>query len=852
MVENKNNATPKAGFGWLLKMAWRDGKASGKKLSLFMASIVLGIAAVVSIQSFGDNLKKNIALQSKSLVGADFIIDSDNPPNEEVEKIIDSLGGPDGQEISFASMAAFTKNDAAKLVQVRGIKGNFPFYGIIETDPPAAASVFQESGAALVDATVMLQMGIQPGDSIKIGNSTLAIAGALKSVPGSTAIFSSVAPPVLIPFGNIEETGLVQTGSRIEYKYYFVAPQGMDMERLDEDLDPKLDKEDADLDTHLSTSQRMGRRYENFGKFLNLVAFIALLLGCVGIASAIHIYIKEKLRAVAVLKCLGASKIQTFLIYLIQIAAIGFLGGIIGTVAGLLLQQVFPLLLGEFLPVDVQISFAPQAIAMGLLLGVSMSILFALYPLMSTLYVSPLQALRVQEKGGSQSGKEGIIVLAGIFLFILLFSYWILEDWEYSLSFVAGIIITFTILAGIAHLFMKAIKKFFPSSWGFTARQSLLNLFRPQNQTLILVLAIGVGTFLISTLYFTKDMLLAQASMEAQSGSPNMILLDVQSPQQEEVNRTIRNKNLEVLENIPIVTMNVQSIKGKTVDEIRKDTTSRINGWVLHHEFRTTYRDSLIDSEVLETGSWTPTATDMDPVPISVSNNFAEDAKVSVGDNVTFNVQGVLLNTVVGSVRTVDWSRMQLNFSIVFPSGVLEDAPQFRVFTTKVPDEQSSAALQQDLVRKFPNISIIDLRQVLTVIESILSKISWLINFMAFFSIFTGIIVLLGAVRTSKYQRIKESVLLRTLGARSKQIFKILALEYFYLGLLGALSGILLSLLSSQLLAWQVFDSSFIPSTTPFLFLLPGIILLVLLIGLSNSIGVIKSPPLEVLRKEVK
>jgi putative ABC transport system permease protein len=205
---------------------------------------------------------------------------------------------------------------------------------------------------------------------------------------------------------------------------------------------------------------------------------------------------------------------------------------------------------------------------------------------------------------------------------------------------------------------------------------------------------------------------------------------------------------------------------------------------------------------------------------------------------------------VVGSVRTVDWSRMQMNFSIVFPKGVLEEAPQFRVLTTMVTDEESSARLQQELVRKFPNVTIIDLRQVLSVIEGLLTKISWLINFMAFFSILTGIIVLLGAVRTSKYQRIKESVLLRTIGARSSQILRILALEYIYLGVIGSLSGILLSLISSQLLAWQVFDTPFVPSLFPFLVLLPGISLLVLIIGLANSISVIKSPPLVVLRKE--
>jgi putative ABC transport system permease protein len=193
---------------------------------------------------------------------------------------------------------------------------------------------------------------------------------------------------------------------------------------------------------------------------------------------------------------------------------------------------------------------------------------------------------------------------------------------------------------------------------------------------------------------------------------------------------------------------------------------------------------------------------------------------------------------------------MQLNFSIVFPTGVLENAPQFNVLTIHVPNESSSAALQQDLVKKFPNISVLDLRQVYTVIEDILSKISWIINFMAFFSILTGIIVLIGSVRNSKHQRIKESVLLRTLGAKRKQILQITALEYIYLGMLGSLVGILLSLLSSQLLAVFLFNEPFIPSLIPFLVFLPGITLLVLVIGLSNISSVLKSPPLEVLRKE--
>lgn len=816
-----------------------------------MASIILGIAAVVAIQSFSDSLKENINSQSKSLMGADFIIDSNQPPNERVQTIIDSLGGAAGEEINFASMALFPKQGATKLVRVRGISEGFPFYGEIETDPAEAAKNFQEQDAALVDATVMLQFGVVPGDSVKVGERSFRIAGALKAIPGGSALSSTVAPPVVIPYRFIEQTGLIQQGSRLDYEYYFLADPGADMQELENALDTQLDNEGADLDTHTATSRGMGRRYENFGRFLNLVAFIALLLGCVGIASSVHIYMREKLPAVAVLKCLGASRKQSFFIFLIQIAAMGLVGGIIGTVAGLLLQQFFPMILQEFLPVTIDVGISLGAVAMGLLLGLSMSVLFALLPLMGTLYVSPLQALRIQENGSQSNGSLRILVIVAILLVIYLFSLLLLDNTRYALAFLGAIVVTFSALAGIARLFMKGVRNYFPDRWDFCSRQSLLNLFRPQNQTMTMILAIGVGTFLISTLYFTKDILLAKASIPDTSQSPNLILLDVQTEQQEAVAGAITPKGLPLIDNIPIVTMRVHSIKGRLVNDIRNDTTSNVGRWVLGHEFRVTYRDSMIDSETITEGEWIGTAGDTDPIPVSVAENFAFDAKVQTGDEVTFNVQGVLVDTRIASIREVDWGRMQLNFSIVFPTGVLEKAPQFHVFTTKVPDEQASARLQQDLVRQFPNVSIIDLRQVISLVEGILDKISWVINFMAFFSIFTGIIVLIGAVRTSKYQRIKESVLLRTLGARGRQILKINALEYLFLGLLGSFSGILLSLVSSQLLAALVFETSFIPSYVPFLILFPGVTLLVLGIGLGNSRSVLNSPPLEVLRKEV-
>lgn len=829
-------------------MAWRDAKASKVRLLLFMASIVLGIAAVVSIQLFSSNLQDNIQRQSKSLMGADFIIHTNQEPSVRTQFLIDSLE-PKASEVNFVSMVSFPKTGDTKLSQIRGIEGPFPFYGTMETEPSDVVGTYQTTEGALVDATLLLQFGAKAGDSIKIGKLTLPIVGALKSIPGSSAFSSAVAPPVIIPKGSIEATGLLQYGSRKTYQYFYKAADTLHLKKLQDHLQPMLDLDNANLNTHLSTTERLGKRYENVGKFLNLAAFIALLLGCIGIASSVHIYIKEKLRFIAVLKCMGTSRLQSFLIFGFQIAGIGVVGGFLGSLIGVALQLLFPYLLKDFLPFTLVVTITAKPILVGIILGFFISLLFALLPLLRTWFVSPLEVLRVEEKAGQEPKTIKLLVLFTILVFLFLFAWWLISDATYTVLFIVATVITFSFLAAIAFGSIKMLKLFFPKHWSFTARQSMLNLSRPNNQTVVLVVAIGLGTFLISTLYFTKDLLLAKTELEGIQNA-NLIVLDVQPNQTAAVVKSMSANRAPILHNIPMVTMRMHSINGQLVNILKQDSTHHVRRWILNHEFRTTYRDSLTASEEVVKGTWTPKLGSDEPVLISISRNLAEDAKLNVGDPVVFNIQGVLMETKVGSIREVDWAQMQLNFTIVFPKGVLEHAPQFNVLTTNVPDDNHSAKLQHALVEKFPNVTIIDLRQISSLIEDILDQVSWVINFMAFFSIITGIIVLIGSVRTSKYQRIKEAVLLRTLGARNKQILQISALEYLFLGLLGSLIGILLALVGSVCIALFVFKETFVLSWVPFAVFLPGITVLVIGIGLSNIRSVLDSSPLEVLRRE--
>ena len=234
-----------------------------------------------------------------------------------------------------------------------------------------------------------------------------------------------------------------------------------------------------------------------------------------------------------------------------------------------------------------------------------------------------------------------------------------------------------------------------------------------------------------------------------------------------------------------------------------------------------------------------------------MEENYAKRNGLSIGDTLTFNVQGVMINTILGSLREVDWSRIRTNFLVVFPKGVIDDAPQFGVILTKVPSQEVSAKFQQEMVKDYPNVSIIDLGLVLNILNSIMEKIGFVIRFMGGFSILTGLVVLISSVLISKYQRLQESMLLRTLGASRKQIFIIIALEYFFLGALAALTGILISLAGSWALAHFVFDTSFQPNMFPVLILGLIVCLLTVLIGVANSFGLLNRPPLEVLRKEV-
>ncbi|MXV15444.1 FtsX-like permease family protein [Pedobacter sp. HMF7056] len=843
-------------------MAWRDSRKNRSRLFLFISSIVLGIAALVAIYSFGDNLQRDIDGQAASLIGADLVVSSGKEVSPKMEKMLGSLGDERSEERSFASMVFFPFTGGTRLIQVRALDGSFPYYGELKTVPLSAGKTFRQGKTALVDKTLLLQFNAKVGDPVTIGNVTFIIAGALEQAPGQNGLTATIAPIVYIPLGYLEQTGLMQRGSRVSYKYYYRFNKPDEVEKLVKKLDPQFEGERIDSQTIQSQKRDTGRAFEDLTRFLSLVGFIALLLGCIGVASSIHIYIREKLSTIAILRCMGTTASQAFLIYLVQIAGIGLIGSVLGAALGTVVQQVLPVVLKDLLPVSITSAISWIAILQGIVAGLLVSLLFAMLPLVSIRNISPLNTLRISdtETRGSRDPLKWLVYLL-ILAFIVGFSYLQLRDWSGAFTFTAAVVAAFLVLSAVASALMWLVRRFFPSGAGYLYRQGLANLFRPNNQTLILMVSIGLGTGFISTLFFVQDTLVNSVSLSAGGQKPNMILFDIQTTQAKQVADLARKHRLPILQEVPIVTVRVEEINGKTAAAVKKDNEKRkkqpgkpeqlppgaISLRAFNGELRATYRDSVTNTEKIIEGKWHGTVAKDGIIYVSLDERYARSIRARIGDKFVYNVQGALIPTVVGSIRKVDWNRVQTNFRLVFPKGVLEDAPQFRVLVTRVPSNEASAKFQKDLVSRFPTISVIDLGLILNVLDEIVDKIGFVIRFMAGFSIVTGLIVLIASVLISKYQRIRESVLLRTLGATRRQILAITALEYFFLGSFAAGTGILLSFAGSWALAAYLFETALVIKPLPVIFIFVSISALTVLIGLFNSREVVNRAPLEVL-----
>jgi putative ABC transport system permease protein len=492
----------------LFGLAWREGRFARRRLLLYMSSISLGVAALVAIDSFGSNVTESIREQSRELLGGDVSLRSRAKFPARIDSLVDSLaasGNAIARVTSFPSMASAPRTNLTRLVQIRAVDRSWPLYGNVETAPANQAAVIHQRHAALVDHSVLVALGAHVGDTITVGLSSFVIAGTLERVPGDVGIASTIVPRVIVGSRYLAETRLLMFGSRSEREVLIRAAPALGATRLAARLRPRVARGNVRLSTATETQANVSEGFEKLTQFLGVVGLVALLLGGVGVASGVHAFVTAKIDVAAVLRCLGATSRDVLLIYSLQAAAMGLVGAAIGTLLGVGVQLFLPHVASSILPVRVAIHLDPRAVMLGLAVGVWVAITFALWPLVALRRVSPLQTLRREaDEDALQLGRFDImrvIVATALVASVLLIVFARTATPQEGIGFSAAIAVAVAVLAGSAALVSRGARLMIRSGWPFPVRHGISSLYRPGNQTRAVMLALGFGVFLVSTIY---------------------------------------------------------------------------------------------------------------------------------------------------------------------------------------------------------------------------------------------------------------------------------------------------------------------------------------------------------------
>lgn len=855
--------------GQLLSLAVRESRFARKRLFLFLSAISLGVAALVAVQGFASSMQREVQGQARAMLGADLQLSSREPFGPLSEEVLESVAA-DGVDVarvtSFASMARHPASGSTRLVQVRAAEPGFPFYGTIETEPPGQWERLHDERNVVVDPALLVALDAEIGDSITIGAAQFRVTAVLQRLPGDIEVASSFAPRVFMPAAYLDETELLGYGARVDYEAFLRTPDSAVAESIDADYRPVWRAERVRSRTLEEQQEQLEAALGSLAGYLGLVGVFALLLGGIGVASAMSAYMARKVDSVAVFRCIGATSGQVFGIYLLQAAVMGLVGAVVGVILGVGVQWLLPRMLEGLLPVDIQIGLDGTAVITGLIVGTWAAVAFALLPLLQVRGVSPLSALRrrVEPLPLASGGMPRTAASAAIGLSVLVLVMYQTQTAVVGLAIAAGIGGTLLVLWVAARVVTRLLRRSPRARLAYPLRQGVANLHRPGNQTVTVVLALGFGVFLIATLVLTQANILRPLMVDTDARS-NLIFFDVQADQVAPVEQMLAERGVPLQQSVAMVTMRIAAVKGQpvrrftgTLEELetlpraRPDEQRRPGDWALRREYRSTFRETLGGGEQLVEGEWWGGGTGSinGAFEVSLETGVAETLGVRIGDPIDWDVQGVRIPTVVTSLRAVDWARLEPNFFAVFEPAALREAPQMWVMLARAEDAATRATLQRDVVRDHPNVSVIDMTLVQLALDDVIGRVSLVIRFLAGFSVATGFVVLLGAVATGRLQRIRESVLLKTLGATRRQIGSILLTEYALLGVLAVVVGVGLSLLAAWGLARFLFELPFAAEPLPLAALAVAIVAVSALVGLSGSREVFRSTPMEALREE--
>ncbi|MFZ5827237.1 MAG: ABC transporter permease [Bacillota bacterium] len=839
-------------FALTLRLALRELRRGRRKFVFFLLGIAIGVAGLVGIRGFNVSLQEALLREARTLMAADMQVSMSRPATAEEKQALARFGERGIQvihNIETASMAVNPANKETTLVQVKAVAPGYPFYGALEVDPPVALT----DETALVGAELLDRLGLAVGDSLKIGAATFRIGGVIVKEPDRVVAGMGIGPRVMITSGGIARAELIQFGSRATHLYLFKLANDQQVEEVRAELRQIFDNKRARIADFREAQPQVKRVLDRMTSFLSLVSMVALLVGGLGVANAVRVFIQQKLDSIAIMKVVGATNRRVIGIFVTQIAVLAILGSAIGVALGYLIQLIMPRVVGQLLALEIDLTLSPYVALQGILVGLATAILFTMLPLTAIADVKP--ALVFRREMAEQRPRptlrtrlrEGVLlVIAGLGLGLI--AAWMANNLTWGFGFMGGLVGAVLILWGASALAVRITRRIRPPRAWLAVRQGLANLHRPGSQAAAVVLALGVGVSLVLGIYLMQQSLMAEIRLTSPAGTPNMFFLGLKQGEEKEFQQLLAAQPgvEKAPEPIPIVRGRLAAIDGKTKDQL--DLSDEGQRW-FNWEFNLSFAADLPENSELIAGTWW-TRDDWGKPLVSVEEEAAQRLNLAIGSQVQMSLEGGKpVTATVASVRRTTDVRAGASFNFVFAPESLQGVPVNYVAQARVKPEQAGP-VQKAVVSAFPTVTIINLNDVLETVADVMDRIGLVIRFVAGFSVAAGLIILASSIAATKFRRTREAVLFKTLGATRSKVWRIFAVEYAALGLVAGIVGSLLAAVAAWYVMNYLMDVRYMPGPLPVLAGVVATVVLTVTVGVLSTLDVLAAKPLQVLREE--
>ncbi len=815
---------------------------SSRQALIFVLCVALSITTLISLNGFSASVNTTMRNDAKTLHAADIIIQSNydlTPATVDAVAQVEAQNEAVGSRVwEFYSVVRSQKSRHSLLAKLKIVQPGYPFYGKVRLQSGRDFGSVLTPGNIIVAPNVLDRLHLQVGDSLGVGTAVLTIKDVVLQEPDQPVNFFSLGPRIFIAADDLNRLDLVKKGSRVQYLYLIKVLNEDRTRALADRLETAADPDQERVDTFRTAPSRIKRFFDNLLFFLSLICIFTLLLAGIGIQSALSAFLREKEKTIAIMKTVGAKSHFVTRQFIFILGTLGLAGTVLGLLSGLALQNALDVLFRDLLPQNVTLIISWEAVLEGFCLGVLVVGLFSFIPLHRLKEIKPVEIFR-KERIRAKAGPPIYLSAALICAFLLLLVFWQVQELTTALYFVLGVVLLIIVTTFLTWMVLFILKRTRVHS--LMIRQAIKGLFRPKNATQPIIITLTASLAVIFAIYLIEQNLDANFIRSYPENAPNVFFLDIQPDQLEKFSAQLGMP----ARYYPIIRAKILSINGEKVERRQE---RRRRGDNLARTFNLTYRNYLLEDEVIIKGQGLYRQGWGD-LQVSVMDTVAELRQMKIGDRITFKIQGVALEARIASIRSRSRESIGPFFYFVFPENALREAPH-TIFTAVRIAKPQIAAMQTKIVENFPNVSVIDTTELLTIFTAMVRKLSLIIRFFAAFSIVAGMLIILASILATRYARIQEAAYYKILGARSTFVLKVFTLESLFLGLISATQALMISQVGSWLIGLKVLHIFYHPFILDSALLVAATILLVVTVGLLPSVSILRQKPVVFLRQQ--